>query len=42
VREAVRISRQAAQKEVEQAMGGINLSGLMGMLGGGNAGPQGS
>jgi DNA-binding YbaB/EbfC family protein len=41
VRDAVRISRQAAQKEVEAAMGGISLSGLMGMLGGGNpAGPQ--
>ena len=34
-REAVRLSREAAQKEMESAMGGMNLGGMMDMLGGG-------
>lgn len=33
-RTAVRISREAAQKEMEAAMGGLNLGGVMDMLGG--------
>jgi len=35
VRDAARLSREAAQKEMETAMGGINLGDMMGMLGGG-------
>ena len=33
VRDAVRVSREAAQKEMESAMGGLNLGGMMDMLG---------
>ena len=35
VRDAVRLSRESAQKEMETAMGGLNLGGMMDMLGGG-------
>ncbi|MFH1746943.1 MAG: YbaB/EbfC family nucleoid-associated protein [Planctomycetota bacterium] len=35
VRDAVRNSRAGAQKEMEAAMGGMNLGGMMDMLGGG-------
>ena len=33
-RDAVRVSREAAQKEMESAMGGLDLGGMMDMLGG--------
>ena len=33
MRDAVRLSREAAQKEMESAMGGLNLGGMMDMLG---------
>jgi DNA-binding YbaB/EbfC family protein len=33
-RDAVRLSREGTQKEMEAAMGGINLGGMMDMLGG--------
>ena len=33
VRDAVRVSRECAQKEMEAAMGGLNLGGMMDMLG---------
>jgi len=35
VRDAVSKSREAAQKEMEAATGGMNLGGMMDMLGGG-------
>jgi DNA-binding YbaB/EbfC family protein len=35
VRDATRRSREGAQKEMESAMGGVNLQGMMDMLGGG-------
>ena len=38
VRQAVQLSRAAAQKEMETAMGGINLGGMMDLLGGGPKG----
>lgn len=38
VRAAVRVSREGAQKEMEAAMGGMNLGGMMDMLGSG--GPE--
>jgi len=34
VRQAVQVSRAAAQKEMEAAMGGISLGGMMDLLGG--------
>lgn len=34
VRDAVRVSRAATQKEMEAAMGGMSLSGVMDLLGG--------
>lgn len=33
-RDAIRVSREAAQKEMESAMGGLDLGGMMNMLGG--------
>lgn len=39
LRDAVRLSREAAQKEMESAMGGLNLGGMMDMLGGGEPNP---
>jgi DNA-binding YbaB/EbfC family protein len=40
VRDAVRVSREGAQKEIEEAMGGINLGGMMDMLRGGKSGDE--